>query len=87
MENGNLRRSFPPSRCRAAPVALVAAQALRPFPGVATQDRDAPRPTLGNLMTLTQVSHFKLWYAERMGNWPLASYERGQLRNTIDRIV
>lgn len=82
-----MRRSFPSSRCLAALVALAAAQALGPFPGAAAQDRDAARPTLGDLMTLTQLRHFKLWYAQRMGNWPLANYELGQFKSTIDRIM
>lgn len=51
------------------------------------QEQDGSRPTLGDLMTLTQLRHFKLWYAQRVGNWPLADYEFKQFRNTIDRIV
>ncbi len=48
---------------------------------------DANRPTLGDLMTLTQLRHFKLWYAARLRNWKLAAYELDQFETTIGRIV
>lgn len=51
------------------------------------QEQDTGRPTLGDLMLLTQLRHFKLWYAQKVGNWPLASYELQQFKTTIDRIV
>jgi hypothetical protein len=43
-------------------------------------------PPLNLLMVATQLSHFKLWYAGAVGNWPLASYELAQIRTSIDRI-
>lgn len=58
-----------------------------PFIGAAAQEQDAARPPLGDLMLLTQLRHFKLWYAQRVGNWPLADYELKQFTATIDRIV
>jgi hypothetical protein len=51
------------------------------------QEQDAMRPSLSDLMVLTQLRLFKLWYAERVDNWKLASYQLDQLQNTIDRIV
>jgi hypothetical protein len=30
---------------------------------------------LGDFMGLTQLRHFKLWYAGRSKNWELADYE------------
>ena len=34
-------------------------------------------------MMLTQLGHFKLWYAGAVQNWPLASYELEQIRASI----
>jgi hypothetical protein len=48
---------------------------------------DAGRPTLGDLMSLIQLRHFKLWYAHLQGNWGLAAYELGQFRTTFSRIA
>lgn len=42
-------------------------------------------PPLNLLMVATQLSHFKLWYAGAVENWPLANYELGQIRTGIDR--
>jgi cytochrome c553 len=42
-------------------------------------------PPLNLLMVATQLSHFKLWYAGAVKNWPLANYELTQIRTGIDR--
>jgi cytochrome c553 len=43
------------------------------------------RPRLNSLMILTQLGHFKLWYAGAVQNWSLANYELAQIRaNIID---
>ena len=42
-------------------------------------------PPLNLLMVATQLSHFKLWYAGVVKNWPLANYELTQIRTGIDR--
>ena len=36
-------------------------------------------PGLGEVMTLQQLRHIKLWFAGRAGNWALADYEIGEL--------
>ncbi len=36
-------------------------------------------PGLGEIMTLTQMRHCKLWFAGDAQNWALASYELGEL--------
>lgn len=36
-------------------------------------------PGLGEIMTLTQMRHAKLWYAGEAGNWELAAYELDEL--------
>ncbi len=51
------------------------------------QEPDAVRPPLADLMTLTQLRHFKLWYAQRVGNWTLATYELRQFEQTIRRVA
>jgi len=40
-------------------------------------------PTLNLMMVATQLSHFKLWYAGAVENWPLAIYELAQIRTGI----
>ncbi len=54
---------------------------------VIAKRQDGARPTLGDLMALTQLRHNKLWYEARTQNWKLARYELDQLVNTVDRIV
>ena len=41
-------------------------------------------PGLGEIMTLTQMRHAKLWLAEQAGNWPLAAYELDELREGME---
>ena len=36
-------------------------------------------PGLGEIMSLTQMRHLKLWYAGEARNWPLAAYEVDEL--------
>ena len=44
------------------------------------RDNAAPyTPGLGEIMTLTQMRHAKLWYAGEAGNWELAAYELDEL--------
>ena len=45
------------------------------------QDRYVP--TLNTLMMVTQLGHFKLWYAGVVQNWLLANYELAQIRANI----
>jgi hypothetical protein len=51
----------------------------------ATTEEEAIRPTLADLMALTQLRQFKIWYAERVRNWRLAAYELDHFQATIDR--
>ena len=37
-------------------------------------------PRLNDIMILTQLGHFKLWYAGAVQNWQLAGYELEQIR-------
>jgi hypothetical protein len=40
-------------------------------------------PSLGDIMGATQLRHFKLSYAGKLGNWELASYELGQIEDSL----
>ena len=44
-------------------------------------------PGLGELMTLQQMRHTKLWLAGEAGNWDLAAYEVKELGEGFDDIV
>jgi hypothetical protein len=58
--------------------AICAALALSP--GCNRNDAaDTYVPGLGEIMTLNQMRHAKLWLAGQAGNWPLAGYELDEL--------
>jgi hypothetical protein len=40
-------------------------------------------PRLAAVMGLIQISHFKLWLAGNLRNWPLADYELSQMEATL----
>jgi hypothetical protein len=69
--------------------------ALLSLPGSACQQppkatspaTDAYVPGLGELMTLQQMRHTKLWLAGEAGNWSLAAYEIKELGEGFDDIV
>ncbi len=44
-------------------------------------------PGLGEMMTLQQMRHTKLWLAGEAGNWDLAAYEIKELGEGFDDIV
>ena len=64
--------------CAAASLAALADE-QKPAPG-----QPAYTPRLNSIMMLTQLGHFKLWYAGAVQNWPLANYELEQIRASID---
>ena len=41
-------------------------------------------PGLGEIMTLTQMRHTKLWFAGEGANWPLAEYELEELNEGFE---
>lgn len=43
-------------------------------------------PGLGEIMTLQQLRHMKLWFAGTAGNWPLADYEVGELNEGFEDV-
>ncbi len=63
--------------CAAASVTALAEDQQPPRP------QPAYTPRLNSIMMLTQLGHFKLWYAGAVQNWPLANYELEQIRASI----
>jgi hypothetical protein len=63
--------------CAAASLAALADE-QKPASG-----QPAYTPRLNNIMILTQLGHFKLWYAGAVQNWPLANYELEQIRASM----
>ena len=45
------------------------------------------QPGLGELMTLNQMRHAKLWLAGEARNWQLAAYELDELEEGFDDVV
>ena len=43
-------------------------------------------PSLAVVMGLIQLSHFKLWLAGNLRNWPLAEYELSQMKRTLQDV-
>ncbi|PYS26256.1 MAG: hypothetical protein DMG11_20580 [Acidobacteria bacterium] len=41
-------------------------------------------PGLGEIMTLTQMRHIKLWFAGESANWPLAEYELDEINEGLE---
>jgi len=60
--------------CAAVSLAAVADEQKPPA------EQPAYKPRLNDIMILTQLGHFKLWYAGAVENWPLAAYELEQIR-------
>ena len=48
---------------------------------------EAYTPGLGEIMTLQQMRHTKLWLAAEAGNWDLAAYEVKELQEGFDDVV
>src|SRR5262245_40737491 len=47
------------------------------------RQQQAHIPSLGVVMGLIQISHFKLWLAGNLRNWPLAEYQLSQMNATL----
>ena len=44
------------------------------------------QPKISDIMALQQERHFKLWFAGRAGNWPLADYEVDALKDGFEAL-
>ena len=70
-------------------LALSGSACRQPAPA-ATASNAAPEsyaPGLGEIMTLQQMRHTKLWLAGEAGNWDLAAYEVKELGEGFDDVV
>jgi hypothetical protein len=94
--NRHRRSKLAPSRqqCTLALVGFVWGIALgcgrQPAPSQAGPPAHAAEPFvpgLGELMSLQQMRHAKLWLAGQAGNWQLAAYEVDELEEGFDDIV
>jgi hypothetical protein len=73
--------------------------AVAPTPAPAAASTPAPSPVsptpvratyssgLGELMGLAQMRHSKMWYAAEAGNWKLAAYELGEMKEGFDDVI
>jgi len=70
-------------------VAILGSACRQPTPAatVANPPTDAYAPGLGEIMTLQQMRHTKLWLAGEAGNWDLAAYEIKELGEGFDDVV
>jgi hypothetical protein len=71
--------------------AAVIAVLIFGSPTARAQDASKPAatpdfPGLGEIMSLQQMRHIKLWFAGHAGNWPLADYEIGELKEGFDDV-
>ena len=55
--------------------------------GCNRQPPESYAPGLGEIMTLQQMRHSKLWFAGQASNWPLAAYELKELQEGFDDVV
>jgi hypothetical protein len=78
---GGERKGAPP-----LPAASLSSAQTR-APGAPSPSAQAYAPALGELMTLQQMRHAKLWWAGEARNWELADYELGELKEGFDDIV
>ena len=58
-----------------------------PAAGSSVGSPDAYVPGLGEMMSLQQMRHVKLWFAGQAENWDLAAYEVDELGEGFDDIV
>ena len=72
---------------------LILGLAIPLFAAVAASAQNPPEPAnggnlpgLGEIMTLQQLRHIKLWFAGRAGNWALADYEMGELNEGFEDV-
>jgi hypothetical protein len=70
---------------------LLSSACRQPSPAPAASSSNAAAeayaPGLGEIMTLQQMRHTKLWLAGEAGNWDLAAYEIKELGEGFDDVV
>ena len=68
-------------RAAVSMVVLLASLAATPL---ALAQGETYMPALGDIMSTIQARHIKLWFAGRLKNWDLASYELEQIRQGLE---
>ena len=70
-------------------VALLVASSCRSQPAAHTETSspESYQPGLGEIMTLQQMRHTKLWLAGQAKNWDLAAYELDELGEGFDDVL
>ena len=66
----------------AAALFAALSSACRPPPAA-----ESYAPGLGEIMTLQQMRHVKLWLAGEAGNWELAAYELKEMGEGFDDVI
>jgi hypothetical protein len=51
---------------------------------LAVAQQDTYKPPLGDIMGAIQLRHIKLWFAGKLGNWELATYEVGEIKASLE---
>src|SRR5438270_13812750 len=65
----------------------LAAHAQQNPPASSQKPQEPFTPGLGEIMTLQQMRHLKLWFAGQGGNWPLAGYELDELKEGFEDVI
>jgi hypothetical protein len=68
-------------------LAAVAAILLAMPLAASAEEQKGFTPGLGEIMTLQQMRHLKLWFAGRAANWDLADYELDELKEGYEDIT
>ena len=79
-----MKRAFAAFGASLCLVALTANAQNGPVPSAPPRAKPTDFPGLGEIMTLQQLRHIKLWFAGRAGNWALANYEIGELKEGFE---
>jgi len=77
-------------RSLALPTVLALSLAFTAACRTGTNETSSPAgytPGLGEIMTLQQMRHVKLWFAGEAGNWALADYEVKELGEGFDDVM
>lgn len=74
-------------RSRRTIITLLLALAWVNSAGCGRQRSEPYTPGLGEIMTLQQMRHSKLWFAGQARNWDLAAYEVKELREGFADVV
>ena len=65
----------------------VLALALMSPVRAAEEGKETYASGLGEIMSLQQMRHLKLWFAGQAKNWPLADYELDELKEGFDDVI